>query len=284
MRARWYSIINDIKLLIDTIKKLIPELERPNQRGRKPKRSLKDYLSLIVAKEARKASLRDAEASLSELVCNERIPKSTIAYWEAKFDSNLIERLVKAVGSKIEQLLGYIFSVIDSTKFTSWNKSLVEFHLLVRKATSIVYPVAIAFGSSFLTPLKALVKGNGELLADAWYDNNLILKQMFEAGYLPIVKPNKGRGRKYYRRKARKIWNSPLIKLEERYRNRGIGESIFGSLTNWLGDRLKTSLISSTITRIGARIIAYLARIYIRITSFIMNFWTRSSSLKYIKL
>jgi hypothetical protein len=34
MRARWYSIINDIKLLIDTIKKLIPKLKRPKKRGR----------------------------------------------------------------------------------------------------------------------------------------------------------------------------------------------------------------------------------------------------------
>jgi hypothetical protein len=38
---------------------------------------------------------------------------------------------------------------------------------------------------------------------------------------------------------------------------------------------LKTRLIASTITKIGARVIAYLARIYIRITSFIMNFWVR---------
>jgi hypothetical protein len=41
---------------------------------------------------------------------------------------------------------------------------------------------------------------------------------MFKAGYLPLVKPNKGRGRKYWRRKARKLWNAPLIKLEQRYR------------------------------------------------------------------
>jgi hypothetical protein len=50
-----------------------------------------------------------------------------------------------------------------------------------------------------------LVKGNGELLSDAWYDNNIILKQMFKAGYLPLVKPNKGIDRKYYRRKVRKL-------------------------------------------------------------------------------
>jgi len=98
---------------------------------------------------------------------------------------------------------------------------------------------------------------------------------MFSSGYLPIVKPNKGRGRKHWRRRARKLFNDPMVKLQQKYRRRGIGESVFGSLTNWLGERLKTTSIASTITRIGARIIAYLARIYIRITSFIMNFWTR---------
>ena len=146
--------------------------------------------------------------------------------------------------------------------------------MLVRKAGKTTYPAAIAFGSNFLAPLRAIVEGKGELLADAWYDNNLILKRMFKAGYQPIVKPNKGRGRKYWRRKARKLFNDPRIKLEGRYRRRGIGESCFGSLTNWLGDRLKTSLIASTITRIGARVIAYLARIYIRATFLTMNFWT----------
>jgi len=35
---------------------------------------------------------------------------------------------------------------LDSTKFTIWNKSLVEFYLLVRKAEETCYPVAIALG------------------------------------------------------------------------------------------------------------------------------------------
>jgi hypothetical protein len=85
----------------------------------------------------------------------------------ARFDSNLIERVVIALGRKVKQLFGYVFSILDSKKFTSWNKSLVEFHLLIRKVVNTVYPVAIAFGSSFLTPFRALVKGEGELLAAA---------------------------------------------------------------------------------------------------------------------
>jgi hypothetical protein len=118
MLPRWNSIINDIKLLISTIKRLIPEIERAEQRGRKPKRRLKDYLALIVTKEAEKASLREAESNYSKLGCKQRVPKSTINYWEKKFDPSLIERLVKAIGSEVEKLIGYVFSILDSTKFT----------------------------------------------------------------------------------------------------------------------------------------------------------------------
>jgi hypothetical protein len=50
----------------------------------------------------------------------------------------------------------------------------------------------------------------------------------------------------------------------DRYRLRGIGEGVFGSLTAWLGDRLKTWLKATAETRIAARIIAYLARIWLR--------------------
>ncbi|MDT7858472.1 MAG: hypothetical protein RQ930_00245 [Candidatus Aenigmarchaeota archaeon] len=59
----WSPIINDTRLLIRTIKSFISEPKRPKQKGRKPKK-LKEYLSLIVAKEARKALLRYAESSL----------------------------------------------------------------------------------------------------------------------------------------------------------------------------------------------------------------------------
>jgi hypothetical protein len=66
-----------------------------------------------------------------------------------------------------------------------------------------------------------------------------------------------------------KIFNESLTRFQQKHRRRGQGESIFGALTNWLGDRLKTSLIVTTIARIGLRLIAYLTRIYIRITIFI---------------
>jgi hypothetical protein len=58
----------------------------------------------------------------------------------------------------------------------------------------------------------------------------------------------------------------------DRYRLRSIGEGVFGSLTVWLGDRLKSWLRATSTVRIGARIMAYLVE-FTRELSFLCRFW-----------
>lgn len=110
-------VINDIKAFLKALSKLISEPITRAKRGRKPKHDLREYLRLIVAKEAKKASLREAELNYSKLVCGVRVDHSVIHYRERRFDSSLIESLVKAIGKEVEKLLDYYFSIIDSTKF-----------------------------------------------------------------------------------------------------------------------------------------------------------------------
>lgn len=265
-------MIHSLKAFLQALEQLIPRqvrVERQSPRGRRPKRSLRAYLKLIIVKEAKRASLRRAEAEYSRLVCGQRVPKSTLHWWECRFRPG-IEALVKAVGRQVERLVGYAFSILDATAFTTWRVELVKFHLLVRRAGGALYPVAAAFGSAFATPRRAIVPGQGELFADAEYDSNAVLRAMFKAGYRPRVKPNRPRARGHWRRKARRLFNSPEMKWLDRYRLRGIGEGVFGSLTVWLGDRLPSWLRATTETRIAARIIAYLARIYLRARSFVL--------------
>jgi len=93
--------------------KLISESIPRTKRGRKPKHDLRSYLKLIIIKEANKASLREAEIKYSKIICKERVDHSVIHYWEKKFDSNLIEKLVKNLGNKIEKILDYSFSILE---------------------------------------------------------------------------------------------------------------------------------------------------------------------------
>ena len=86
---------------------------------------------------------------------------------------------------------------------------------------------------------------------------------MFKHGYRPIVKPNKERWRGYYRKKARKLYNHPVGK--QKYRHRSRGESIFASLTNEFGDRLKSIKPNVSEIRIGCRVIAYQVKIVMRL-------------------
>jgi len=82
MKTRWNPVINDINLLLKALRKLISEPIDRVKRGRKPKHDLREYLKLIVAKEARKCNLREAELSYSELICGSRVDHSVIHYWE----------------------------------------------------------------------------------------------------------------------------------------------------------------------------------------------------------
>ena len=108
-----------------------------------------------------------------------------------------------------------------------------------------------------------MTEGKGDLLADRWYDDNDCFRIMFKSGYQPIVKPNKERWRGHWRKKAIKLYRHPIGK--QKYRQRGRGESIFGSLTDDYGDRLQTLRKDTSELRIGSRIIAYQVKILMRI-------------------
>lgn len=266
MLPRWNSKLNNLKLFLRKLELLLSTRFKRSKRGRKPKHSIRSYVKLIVVKECKNASLRDAEWDFSRMICRSRVDHSVIHYWEKKLPKDIIEKIVRLIAEEVELQAGYSFSVIDSTKFASWNKNdELEFHTLTRITKGTVYPTSVYFGS--VSPSKAvdnvLVEGSGDLLCDAWYDDNESMGIMFRRGYIPYVSPNTGRWRGHWRHKARRLYMHPFGR--QKYRQRGCGESPYGSLTDEFGDRLKTRRIDATITRIGARIITYLVKIYMRI-------------------
>ena len=269
MLARWDTRHTNIKYFLGSIMALCPEiLKAKKSRGRPPKRSIKEYAALIALKEEEKASLRKAETDYSEEICSERVDHSVIHYWEKKLKEVYVA-LVKRIGRLLCRFTRPKFKIIDSTKFATWKQKEIEFHTLTVITKKTVFPISVFFGS--VSPSKAvngvLHKGKGELMCDRWYDDNKAMGKMFESGYTPIIKPNSGRYHGYWRRKARKIYYKDQLK----YQQRGRGESPYGSLTNCYGDRLNTILTETTMTRIAARIVAYLVRLYIRVKSYLLD-------------
>jgi hypothetical protein len=265
MLPRWNCVLNNLKLFLRRLEILLSIKFKRSKRDRKPKHSIRSYFKLMIVKEYKNASLRDAECDFSKTVCRNRVDHSVIHYWEKKVSKEIIEKIVRLVAEEVEEQLGYDFSVIDSTKFSSWKKDEIEFHTLTRITKDTVYPSCVYFGT--VSPSKVvsnvLIEGNKDLLCDAWYDENDSMGMMFKRGYTPYVSPNTGRWRGYWRHKARKLYMHPVGR--QKYRKRGRGESTYGSMTDEFGDRLKTSRVDATITRIGARIITYLVKIYMRI-------------------
>ena len=268
MLHRWNSLIEDLNLFIKLAKRHIKKVcsKLKNKRGRPTKHAIEDYMLLLIAKEEDKKSLRGAEARLSRLICDERVDHSVISYWENKRGvTEILNLVVKELGINLQNKLGYEFSMVDSTKFSNWYNEEVEFHIVNRIKKGVVYPI----GTSLITKTvagpveEAAPNGKGNLYGDAWYDDNKTIGILFGKGYIPIICPNKNRWHGYYRKKARKLYRS--IKNRLGYRQRGRGESIFGSLTNEYGDRIKTLTKIATQTRSIARVIVHQVKLIIRI-------------------
>lgn len=234
-------------------------------RGRKPKRNLLKYAFLIALKEFDKRTLRGAEMHLSRFVFDERVDHSVIAYWEKNPKMCiLISQFIAVAGAMLDKVLSTEFTFVDATKFTSWHIEEVMIHVANRIAKETVYPIGISFKTKTVSePVnECLPKGNKILYADAGYDDNKTIGVMFKKGYVPVVCPNKNRWKGHFRRRARKVYNQPIHRLG--YRQRGRGESMFGSLTNCYGDRLHARIKQAMITRISARVLCYQIKLLIR--------------------
>ena len=223
--------MGDKKLIVENLEKIIPDI-KPNRRGQPPKHPIKKYLILIILKEIKRSPLRGAETDWSECVCGERVDHSVIHYWENNLSAEIIENAIRKAGRMLDDMLGYEFSVIDATSFSNWHMENSSFHAINRISKETVYPASIT--KDTLDPVpnaeNAMVKGFGFLMGDKWYDVNGVFRTIFRKGYIPLISPQRTRGKGYWRRKGRKIYSKHWRKC----RQRGRGESLFGSLTTLL--------------------------------------------------
>lgn len=266
MLYRWCSEIHNLNLAFSNLHRLIQQIApKKKGRGRKPKRSLAKYIEIIVLKEYDERTLRGAETHISRYVCNERIDHSVIAYWENKEEvKGIIAEIVSLAGAVLQKHLSSIFTFVDATKFSDWHINEINIHVCNKITNGTLYPVGISFlTKSVSEPVyEAVPNGNGLAYLDAGYDDNKTIGVMFQKGYTPIVCPNKNRWRGYWRKKARKLYRMPEHRLG--YKQRGRGESLFGSLTNQFGDRLNARNLFAMQTRVSSRILCYQIKLLIR--------------------
>jgi len=274
MLARWCNEINSINLCIHQLKRICRKAEfLKGGRGRKPKRSIEKYAFSLVLKEFDKRTLRSAEEHLTRLIFNERVDHSVLSYWENNPKMiKLLQIFVAVAGAMLDKTLSSLFSFVDATKFTNWKIEETFVTVCNRIAKETVYPVGVSFEKKTVRePVNECVPvGKGLLYADAGYDDNKTIGVLFDKGYTPIICPNKSRWKGYWRKKARKLYRMPEHRLG--YRQRGRGESMFGSLTNEYGDRFYAINDESIKVITASRILCYQIKILIRINSSLQLF------------
>lgn len=270
MLNRWCNEVYDLNVAFSTMHRIVQQSKLvKGGRGAKPKHNVAKYALTLALKEMQDRNLREAEAHLTRYVCKERVDHSVLSYWENKEEMPMIiAKFISIAGAMLDKALSSLFSFVDSTKFTGWDvkeMKLIEVTVCNRIAKQTVYPVGISFlRDNVVAPvIEAVPNGVGKIKADAWYDERKTIKILFEKGYIPIICPNKNRWRGYYRHKAREIYS--MLENRLAYRQRGRGESLFGSLTNEYGDRLKARNVNAIRTRLAARIFCYQIKLLIRV-------------------
>ncbi|RLF51528.1 MAG: hypothetical protein DRN24_04800 [Thermoplasmata archaeon] len=91
--------------------------------------------------------------------------------------------------------------------FSNWKNQGIEVHVFARISKESVYPVSIYFGkvSSSKAVPRVITNGNGFILADRWYDVNDVYRIVYKKGYIPLIKPQRTRGRGYWRGKEERF-------------------------------------------------------------------------------
>jgi len=194
MKYRWNTAVNNLNFVLHEVKRLTKHLIRKKKggRGRPPKHDPIKYVQTIVVKEFEKQSLRKAEVRITEFVVGERVDHSVISYWENKPEiANCLKVVVARAGQLLNKILSPLFSFVDATKFSSWKIKEIEFHVCNIVAQETVYPVGVSFLTNTVRdPVKeAVPEGDGQLLADAWYDDNKTMGVLFKKGYEPLICP-----------------------------------------------------------------------------------------------
>lgn len=269
MLSRWCNEINSINPAFFNLKRICRKAEfLKGGKGRKPKRNMENYAFTLILKEFDKRTLRGAEEHLTRFIFNEGVDHSVISYWENNFKMIKLLRIFVAVaGALLDKALSSLFSFVDATKFTNWKIEETFVTVCNRIARETVYPIGISFEKKTVaSPVNESVpNGNGLLYADAGYDDNTTIGVLFNKGYTPIICPNKNRWRGYYRKKARKLYRMRKNRLG--YRQRGRGESLFGSLINCYGDRFYAINPEAMIAVTASRILCYQIKLLIIINS-----------------
>jgi len=271
MKKRWITEVKNLTFALHEVKRLTKKLiRRKHGKGRPPKHNPTSYAELIVLKEFKKKDLRSAETDLSKFVVGERVDHSVINYWERKPElARCLKIIIFRAGYLLDKLLKREYTFVDATEFTSWKKETIQIHVCNRITKETVYPIGVSFlKKSVLAPVKEIVpRGEGEFLADAWYDDRKTIEYLFKKGYEPLICPHKKRSKGYYRKLSRILYKQ----RREIYKQRGRGESMFGSLTNEFGDRFNVCNEESMQVRILARIICYQIKLLIRCDEKIIN-------------
>lgn len=283
--ARHSSKLDDVNRIFNRAEVLVARLPPPwrrSRRGRPPKFPPRRHAAVCVTMQHSNLTYREVEGHARSFM-GESIDHSTVGWALKRLPENYLRALILFLYRDISGLAPPELYIVDSTGVstpclrrrrrafeTIWEHEHVKLHAIVghsRRAGALVAVGATVTQDTVadvtqLGPLLEEFRADGEpLLGDKSYDSMGAREIARVHGLTPVFKPRKIEPKGIARKQAVREFE----RHRELYRQRGVGETLFGGIENRYGSKTRCKLTHTKVASTLLMVVAHNLRTFARV-------------------
>jgi len=283
--ARHSAKIDDVNAVYKTATRLVARLPPPwerSKRGRPPKLSSREYLAVCVVYVCLDLTYREVEG-FAPAFLDETVDHSNVGKVFKRLRPSYVKLVLGLLRKRLKGHAEFDFYFVDSTGISTprlrtrvkalkkvREREFYKLHVLAgysSEASALVVLAArltkpnVTDGSQLAYLLRGL-KGEGKrLLGDSAYDWKRNIELSLKRGFKPLFRPRDIE----YHGVFRKMVLRDFKQNKKLYRQRGIGEAIFGGIENRYGAHTRCKRVRTKVLSMLLMLVAHNLRTLMRV-------------------
>ncbi|MEW6221824.1 MAG: transposase [Candidatus Hadarchaeota archaeon] len=279
--AKIYDVNAVYKTAISLVARLPPPWEK-SKRGRRPKLSSRQYLAVCVVYVCLDLTYREIEG-LGPSFLKKTVDHSTVGKAFKRLKPSYVKLVLGLLRKRLKGHAEFDFYFIDSTGISTprlktrvralkkvRERENLKLHVLAgysSKASALVIVAArvtkhnVTDGSQVGYLTRGIDGGGKRLLGDSAYDWRRNIELALKRGFKPLFKPRDLE----YHGMFRKIVLRDFKRNRKLYKQRGIGEAIFGGIENRYGAHTRCKRVRTKVLSMLLMLVAHNLRTYMRV-------------------
>lgn len=301
--ARHSAKIDDVNAVYKTATTLVARLPQPWQRshrGRPPKLSSREYLAVCLVYVCLDLTYRGVEG-LAPAFLDETVDHSTVGKVFKRLKPSYVKLVLGLLRKRLKGHAEIDFFFVDSTGISTprlktrvkalkkvREREFFKLHVLAGysgKASALVIFAAsvtkpnVTDGSQLGYLLRSIDGGGKRLLGDSAYDWRRNIELALKSGFKPLFKPRDIQ----YHGMFRKLMLRDFKRNRKLYRQRGIGEAIFGGIENRYRAHTRCKRVRTKVLSMLLMLVAHNLRTLMRVQAarergFLFVMWIYSTN------